>query len=386
MKNNMNENLPIIQIEDEKRLSVSDIAFIMVKYAFLLALFAWILAFYRFSFAQEITIDNSLEGEAIIYESETLTTEVIASSTPVKLLPVYEIIGKEALPAPDEIIEERTTRSQTFDKKDGTYSMRVYFDDQFVKVGETWKSIEATTTIPKVSFFSPRVVWAETSVISKDTWLASLYPNNNTDGGGVWYVGRSGNGYSRTLLTTTLPAGSGPITSKKLFVRVTGYRGAYDIYEHSVYSLDRDNWVENQATWNIWQSGSSWTTAGGDFSTLYSSLSPRQSVGWEEYDVTDDPAVWGETISLMFKRTEENNTSNYESEYAGRDYATSDYRPYIEVIYIPEATSTSTATSTATSTDDTVIAVAYGFSFIIFVLGVLFIPWMFGPVLRRKNV
>ncbi|MEM3501760.1 MAG: DNRLRE domain-containing protein [Candidatus Bathyarchaeia archaeon] len=54
------------------------------------------------------------------------------------------------------------------------------------------------------------------------------------------------------------------------------------------------NWVETEATWNIYKTGSSWDTAGGDYTTVggASSIVPTNYGQWMTWDVTFIVKAW----------------------------------------------------------------------------------------------
>lgn len=67
-----------------------------------------------------------------------------------------------------------------------------------------------------------------------------------------------------------LPSGS-TVTSATLTLYITG--GTFtDHSEFYCKLLGRTDWVESQATWNIYKTGSNWTTAGGDIQAGVSTI------------------------------------------------------------------------------------------------------------------
>jgi hypothetical protein len=73
------------------------------------------------------------------------------------------------------------------------------------------------------------------------------------------------------------------------------------------YKLSRTDWVESEATWNIYKTGSNWTTAGGDYVTSSpaggSKVMPA-SFGWVSWDIlaiVQDAQTNGIAVELLLK-------------------------------------------------------------------------------------
>lgn len=102
---------------------------------------------------------------------------------------------------------------------------------------------------------------------------------------------------------SSIPAGTA-ITSATLEMYYQDKMGSADPVGKTlmVYKVTRTDWVEGQATWNVYKTGSSWTTAGGDYVTSSpagaGSVVPG-SFGWMEWDVLDlVNDAFGDTDSL----------------------------------------------------------------------------------------
>lgn len=85
-----------------------------------------------------------------------------------------------------------------------------------------------------------------------------------------------------------------------------------------VYKLTRNDWVEAESTWNSYKTGSTWTTAGGDYVTsspVGGNVNVPASYGWMTVDITaivnDAIANVSSQVNLIVKFTDETLTSNY---------------------------------------------------------------------------
>jgi len=117
------------------------------------------------------------------------------------------------------------------------------------------------------------------------------------------------------------------------------------------YKLDRNDWVESQATWNVYSTGNSWASAGGDYSTMLSSSTIPASVGnWVSVDITSYVASLyasstDEANLLMRFATE--NTGDTTARYYSREYTgDTSLTPKLVINY---STSTPPATEYASS-------------------------------------
>ena len=127
------------------------------------------------------------------------------------------------------------------------------------------------------------------------------------------------------------------------------------------YALTRHNWVEAQVTWNIYSTGNSWTTAGGDYTvTDGDSLAMPAGYGWVTWDIvnlTQDAYDASTTLDLLVKDgTEDNGTQKlalfYSSEYTD-DTAKC---PKLYVVYtVPPDPPTSVQATDGTSTANVTI-------------------------------
>lgn len=184
-----------------------------------------------------------------------------------------------------------------------------------------------------------------TLISNKDVFIDKESPTANYDGSNPsCYIGFYDpivqTKLRRSIVTfdgSTL-AGKG-IESAILSIYVDDMVGNVSGRTYLVNKLTRNDWVEVQATYNIYKTGSNWTLVGGDFviiSPVNASASGPSSVGWLTFDITpivQDAADNSLNINLLIK----DSTEVYEYVYiriCSRHY-TSDttLRPKLDVTY-----------------------------------------------------
>jgi len=184
-----------------------------------------------------------------------------------------------------------------------------------------------------------------TSTNAADTSILKDYPTYN---GGSDTYGRaqrySDGNFIRSLMRWTTPASLGTITAIKLYV------WAHDIEttakDVSIYNCLRTDWVESEATWNIYKTGNNWTTAGcsgagTDYdSTAIDVIATPASAQWVNFALygtgADAPITpgWSTTYNFML-RSPEDATGGFA--FFFKEYTTdTSKRPYLEITYTPD--------------------------------------------------
>ncbi len=112
--------------------------------------------------------------------------------------------------------------------------------------------------------------------------------------------------------------------------------------------LTRNDWIELEATWNIYKTGSNWTTAGGDYVTtnpaMVTATCPA-AFGWIDFTTTaifqDAQLNTNQIANLLFKYTNEAHASPGWLRCASSENATTANRPKTYIEYtLPETGST----------------------------------------------
>lgn len=202
------------------------------------------------------------------------------------------------------------------------------------------------------------------STTTQDNRVESSSPTTNYGTGTFLQQGSSPSGVviNRPLLNFTLPNLTGQtVSTVKLY-----------LYQYSsaltttieAYKLTRTDWHETQSTWNIFKTANNWTTAGGDYSTLYGTSSVGTATQWYSWDLATSTLTFdGSTINILLKGTAETDANDDYHLFYSLNYTTNDdLRPYIEVIYA--TTTVASSTTYATSTPEG-MALNFGFAIII---------------------
>lgn len=172
-----------------------------------------------------------------------------------------------------------------------------------------------------------------------ETYLNQSAPNG-TDGAETLLYVENGSGYRlRSLLkfdTSSQIPQAATINSATLSLYFYGLQGS-DPHGRTywAYRITQTGWVETQATWNSYKSGSAWTAAGGDYTaTNGASVVMPSSFGWVNWTVTAQvqtavTSVSGVAHFLIKDGTE--NSGDYGAIFYSRRYSSTTYRPKLYV-------------------------------------------------------
>lgn len=163
---------------------------------------------------------------------------------------------------PIEIIEKRTRNSKTYYLGKNRYRLEVYGNDPTLTVQPS----------------------------AKDTYLYSPDPDGNYGTDAQLRLNDKSIYTQRPILEfdiSDLPAGATLIsaTLQLYYFYCDAPSAGKTVW---AYKLTRTNWVETEATWNSYKTGSSWTTKGGDYVTFNPSggkTTVPASFGWMSWGV-----------------------------------------------------------------------------------------------------
>ncbi|MBS7629245.1 DNRLRE domain-containing protein, partial [Candidatus Bathyarchaeota archaeon] len=167
-----------------------------------------------------------------------------------------------------------------------------------------------------------------------DTWIEGWAPNNNFGDSDHLHVGVHLGGRLRSLVKfdlSSIPSGS---TVNVAYLLLYYYEGE-DTGGRTcnAYRVTKD-WVEMQATWNSYKSGSNWDTAGGDYTTDGGSSStvPANVHQWMIWDVTSIVKAWieGGQPNYGFIITEDK-SAPYMADFYSKEFTQSNLRPILKV-------------------------------------------------------
>jgi hypothetical protein len=167
-----------------------------------------------------------------------------------------------------------------------------------------------------------------------DTYLSEQNPTTNYSAVTLLMAGRNPGLRGRAIFRfdfSALPAGC--VIEKavlSLYVDSVSTGGDYGIYE-----LTRTDWIETQATWNIYKTGSNWTAAGGDYISDRKAVKNIIATGWAEWDVKalceHFQSAHNEIANILLKWELENN--DYFIYVRSEDHLTESTRPKLVIDY-----------------------------------------------------
>lgn len=144
---------------------------------------------------------------------------------------------------------------------------------------------------------------------------------------------------NRVLISWTLSSGSGSISDVKLYLYNQNKIGTAS-FTVDVHELSRSDWVETEATYTIYKTGSNWTTPFGDYNaTVIDTDAGRVTTGnWNNWTLMGSGATnpltltWEDGVHLLLKCTTENGQAAFNGDqYASRN-AAGNY-PYLQITY-----------------------------------------------------
>jgi len=167
--------------------------------------------------------------------------------------------------------------------------------------------------------------WDDTTAgtLVQDLFIYGNNPTSNYNATEPLATGKHANGtgprrWPMDISTPSDPGGT--ITDVEVEITTNYvYNGGGGAFILDVHELTRSDWVDSQATYNIYKTGSNWTTAGGDFSaTVIDSITTgTNSTAYTFYlmgaSATNPLTIgWSETVNLLGKSANESaNTMAY---------------------------------------------------------------------------
>jgi hypothetical protein len=180
------------------------------------------------------------------------------------------------------------------------------------------------------------------STAGLDTTISSSTPTTNYGTTALTYIGHAGTNTDRTLIKMDLSSiPSGNVGSAATFSLWLFDDLSSNVRDFRIYRTKRD-WVEAQATWNIWKTSNSWSTAGGfhaddceqtDIGSR--SMTATESVGEKQWTMTVSALqeMWNGTFTnngFLFKADTESSDSYG---FRASDYATAGERPKLVITH-----------------------------------------------------
>lgn len=200
----------------------------------------------------------------------------------------------------------------------------------------------------------------------KDTYLQSSTPTTNYGTNATLIFGNLFGTVYRTLIEfdiSDIAAGSTISAAKITFTINTGVN---TVAGH-VYRLLRSDWVEAEATWNIYKSGNNWTTAGAGSTvsdhTTTDGVAFSNGANSGTFDITGLATLAQDALDnrsgkliLLIKDDVENDTTY--KEVRSSDFGTASARPLLTVDYTAPSTNIKTINGLAKASVKTVNGLA----------------------------
>ncbi|MBS7622821.1 DNRLRE domain-containing protein [Candidatus Bathyarchaeota archaeon] len=170
-----------------------------------------------------------------------------------------------------------------------------------------------------------------------DTHIYEGDPNNNFGASDGFVVGAVSGGRFRGLVKfdlSSIPSGSTVNVAYLLLYYY--YRGENNPAgrTYNAYRVTKD-WVETQATWNVYSTGNSWTTPGGDYTTDGGSSStvPANTEQWMIWDVTSIVKAWieGGQPNYGFIIRDQSEGVVFSADFRSKEVSDPDLRPILKV-------------------------------------------------------
>jgi hypothetical protein len=206
-----------------------------------------------------------------------------------------------------------------------------------VRVPKTWIDAAAFPIVIDPTFTDG---YGGDATTYKDTDISLSSPTTNYGSDTTFYTGNydSGTSTDRTLIQFAVSSIPGdPVLDTVTFsIYVTADYCGY-ARTVRVYRLKRD-WVESQATWNIYSTGNSWQTAGAAGADDREStdigsraFSESESSGYKDFTLTPTSKSALDLGYGWIVKTDTESLDMYE--YASSDNATTSRRPKLVVVY-----------------------------------------------------
>lgn len=181
---------------------------------------------------------------------------------------------------------------------------------------------------------------------SKDTGIRENQPNTNYGSQAYGYTWDRLNNANRTIISFDISSLPANIVLSTCMLSLTAYSkiGADNTGKIMQFCklTTGDSWVQAQATWNIYATGSSWTTPGGDYVTTdptaaeYTFPSDESSFSIDIVDLVQDAIDNSINLHILMKYKDETYASGYSSWYPNLvECPVVAYRPTLVITYTP---------------------------------------------------
>ena len=181
---------------------------------------------------------------------------------------------------------------------------------------------------------------------AKDTFLSQSSPTNNYGSQEYFYLEDLNSFTCRGILESSLATlrAAGLITILSATLSLKYWQ--WNINDPAgktllACKLTRTDWVEAQATWNIYKASSNWTSAGGDYVTSNpgaASAPVPGAFGWIDFDVLaivqDAYNASADAEFLIKFQTEGLSSGHSQIAFRSKEYGTAADRPKLVIVYV----------------------------------------------------
>jgi hypothetical protein len=178
---------------------------------------------------------------------------------------------------------------------------------------------------------------------TEDSWMDEGHPEENYGSSGTMVLCNDADDRGRALIRIDDQSGGGNVTEVLLKLYYAGCWGVEPgpgYRPTRAYRVTRD-FVEDEVDWEDWKNGSSWTSEGGDYTSLnYVESYFPSSYGWMTWNITDMALdAWGDSDDLyvLIKFVSETKGDSPESFSFVQFYAServgTNYDPRVVVTY-----------------------------------------------------
>lgn len=268
-------------------------------------------------------------------------------------------VGINVLKSLPEAIEQRGTNYEVYPVDNTKGYIKVYPDDVYTGTDNSFSikreliPVKALQDLIEPIGFNftdllkiPRAYGAiATTSTTGDGWLDSTYPTENHSTEYYMYLGRVGSTYTHPTIKFVIPdITDATFATTSLYVYRINTEGQ-SITAKAYYIWSSREVQTNQMTYNVYSTGNSWTTSGGDISTEVASISMPATPGAYSFNVSSSTRIT-KGASVVYQLRNDGTSSNY-GVIGSLENTTASYRPYLLLEY---SISTSTSTTSASST------------------------------------
>jgi len=332
----------------------------MTFFSKLFSFFSWlsVLAFafiISLAYSPEASASEAVDLYSVdLYSGETVYVKECADCKEVEKVRVDYIPTEKYTAETNEVKSLRTANTQTFyDDQTQKYQMKIWNSEVFA--GDTYDYKIESQYVEPIEYNNliteklSRIDWLDyffinsvnavnaTGTLDFDTWINESSVNTNYESSDYYYCGTSVNGENPCMIKFTVPEINGEIDTSIINIYTyEGYgNGTKNLNLHKILRTDTNG---DQVTWNIYKTGSNWTTAGAqgnttDYdNTVLDSIPLNASVNaWKSFD--NIGTIESGTSYIWILMASDLSSTNHQFVFRSSEYVTASFRPYLYLEY-----------------------------------------------------